>query len=77
VLLSLVVFASVFEREYWRHPRRQKTALSIPLLAAFGVGGPVGVTAAPLETVILNHIPGCCGSGCRFIEETINIAIVL
>ncbi|HAM21188.1 MAG TPA: PrsW family intramembrane metalloprotease [Actinobacteria bacterium] len=80
--LSPVVFAVwVFEREEYSGvtPDGQKTALSIPLLvAAFGVGGLVGVTlAALLETVILNHIPGVLWfPGVAVIEETIKIAIV-
>ena len=80
--LSPIVFAVwAFEREEYSGvtPEGQPTSLSIPLLvAAFGVGGLLGVTLAALvETVVLNHIPGILWyPGVAVIEETIKIAIV-
>ncbi len=80
-LVPIVFAVWAFEREEYSGvtPEGQPTALSIPLLvAAFGVGGLLGVTMAALvETVVLNHIPGILWyPGVAVIEETIKIAIV-
>ena len=80
--LSPVVFAVwVFEREEYSgvSPDGHASALTVPrLVAAFGVGGLLGVTlAALIESVALNHIPGILWlPGVAVIEETIKIAIV-
>lgn len=80
--LSPIVFAVwVFEREEYSGaaPDGQSSALTVPrLVAAFGVGGLLGVTlAALIETIVLNHIPGILWfPGVAVIEETIKIAIV-
>lgn len=77
-----VVFAVwAFEREEYSGvtPDGQPTALSIArLVAAFAIGGLLGVTlAALIETIVLNSIPGVLWfPGVAVIEETIKIAIV-
>ncbi len=80
--LSPVVFAVwVFERQEYSGaaPDGQSSALTIPrVVAAFVVGGLVGVTmAALIETIVLNHIPSILWfPGVAVIEETIKIVIV-
>ncbi len=80
--LSPAVFAVwVFERQEYSGaaPDGQSSALAIPrLVAAFVVGGLVGVTmAALIETIVLNHIPSILWfDGVAVIEETIKIVIV-